>query len=159
MEDILIENFYEDFKNAQTPEEKEKLLGELIDTGIEISDGDLKELKLQIDDVRQLDAIENDAVISIEIEDGLYKLYSCIESISINDSSYSSGLTYYVKVDDPREFYKLTGIGETNAIIQNMINDIKPIYYIVIDDGIGTLKRKNIFPKDIEFSKYFTKLA
>jgi hypothetical protein len=53
----------------------------------------------------------------------------------------------------------MTGIGETNSIIQNMIDSIKPIYYIVIDEGIGTLKRKNIFPKNIDFSNYFTKFA
>jgi hypothetical protein len=33
MEDTLIETFYEDFNNAQTPEEKEKLLSEFITAG------------------------------------------------------------------------------------------------------------------------------
>jgi hypothetical protein len=100
-------------------------------------------------------SIEQDAIISLEIEDGKYSLYACVQSIE----DYKTGNTYYVKVDDPKEFYLSTGIGETNAIIRDMINSIKPTYFIVVDDGIGTLKRKNIFPKDIEFQNYFTKFA
>ena len=53
----------------------------------------------------------------------------------------------------------MTGIGETNSIIQNMIDSIKPIYYIVVDDGIGTLKRKNILSKNVDFSDYFIKFV
>ena len=64
-----------------------------------------------------------------------------------------------IKVDDPKEFYQMTGIGETNEIIKNMIDSMRPIYYIILDDGIGTLKRKNIFPNDVDFSDYFTKFA
>lgn len=155
MEDTLIETFYEDFNNAQTPEEKEKLLSEFISSGVEISDDDIKELKYQIEDIRQSDAIIDDAIISIDIEDGKYSLFTCIKELD----DYKSGCNYYVKSDDPKEFYKMSGIGETNPIIQNMIDSIKPIYYIIVDDGIGTLKRKNIFPKDANFSNYFIKFV
>lgn len=155
MEDTLIETFYEDFNNAQTPEEKEKLLSEFITSGVEISDDDIKELKYQIEDIRQSDAIIEDAIISIDIEDGKYSLFTCIKELC----DYQSGCNYYVKSDDPKEFYKMSGIGETNPIIQNMIDSIKPIYYIIVDDGIGTLKRKNIFSKDATFSNYFIKFV
>lgn len=155
MEDTLIETFYEDFNNAQTPEEKEKLLSEFITSGFEISDDDIKELKYQIEDIRQSDAIIEDAIISIDIEDGKYSLFTCIKELG----DYQSGCNYYVKSDDPKEFYKMSGIGETNPIIQNMIDSIKPIYYIIVDDGIGTLKRKNIFSKDATFSNYFIKFV
>ena len=53
----------------------------------------------------------------------------------------------------------MTGIGETNSTIQNMIDSIKPIYYIVVDDGIGTLKRKNIFSNNVDFSDYFIRFV
>ena len=155
MEDTLIETFYEDFNNAQTPEEKEKLLSEFITSGVEISDDDIKELKYQIEDIRQSDAIIDDAIISIDIEDGKYSLFTCIKELD----DYQSGCNYYVKSDDPKEFYKMSGIGETNPIIQNMIDSIKPIYYIIVDDGIGTLKRKNIFSKVATFSNYFIKFV
>jgi hypothetical protein len=155
MEDILIENFYEDFKNAQTKEDKETLLEDFIKSGVDISDEDIKELKDQINDIIISESIEEDAIISMEIEDGNYLLYTCVTSIG----DYKSGYNYYVKVDDPADFYKMTGIGETNTLIQNMLDSIKPIYYIILDDGIGTLKRKNIFPKSIVFSDYFTKFV
>ena len=101
------------------------------------------------------EANEENVKISLEIEDGKYTLFSCIKSID----SYKFGCNYYVKVDNPKDFYKMTGIGETNSIIQNMIDSIKPIYYIVVDDGIGTLKRKNILSKNVDFSDYFIKFV
>ena len=82
-------------------------------------------------------------------------MFSCVKSID----SYQSGHNYYVKVDDPKEFYLSTGIGETNSIIKDMINSIKPTYFIVVDDGIGTLKRKNIFSNNVEFSDYFIRFV
>jgi hypothetical protein len=149
-----IDNFYNDFKFANTVDEKIKLLESFI-SGNDISDDDLKELQLQINDVIEQNAIEEDLIISMEIEDGKYKLHTCVNEYF----TYKKGVNYYIKIDDPKEFYRNTGIGETNTLIKNMIDSIKPIYYIVVDDGIGTLKRKNILSKDIEFSKYFTKFA
>ncbi len=149
-----IEDIYEEFNFAQTVEDKTNILEKLISDNL-ISDEDMKEFKAQINDIIENDLIEQDTIISLEIEEGRYNLYSCVKDID----SYKSGCNYYVKVDDPREFYKMTGIGETNSIIQDMIDSIKPIYYIVVDDGIGTLKRKNIFDKDVEFSNYFTKFV
>ena len=58
MEDILIENFYEDFKNAQTKEDKETLLEDFIKSGVDISDEDIKELKEQINDIIISESIE-----------------------------------------------------------------------------------------------------
>lgn len=149
-----LDNFYSEFNFANTVDEKIKLLESFL-SGNDISDDDLKELQLQINDVIEQNAIEEDLIISMEIEDGKYQLYTCIENIG----DYKAVVNYYVKVDDPKEFYLSTGIGETNLLIQSMIDSIKPIYHIVVDDGIGTLKRKNIFSKDINFSNYFTKFA
>ena len=149
-----IENIYGEFNFAQTVEEKRKILQHLI-SEFQISDDEAHELQSQINDFIDNSKIEEDINLSQEIEDGKYQLYTCLKSIG----DYKSGSEYYVKVDDPKEFYLSTGIGETNTEIQNMINSIKPNYFIVIDDGIGTLRRKNIFPKDIDFSEYFTKFA
>jgi len=149
-----IEKFYNEFNFAQTAEEKQVLLDEFVSVS-EISDDEVKELKAQINDIIELEATANDLTISLEIEEGKYTLYSCVKSID----SYQSGCNYYIKVDDPKEFYQMTGIGETNEIIKNMIDSMRPIYYIILDDGIGTLKRKNIFPNDVDFSDYFTKFA
>ena len=130
-------------------DEKIKLLESFI-SGNDISDDDLKELQLQINDVIEQNAIEEDLIISMEIEDSKYKLHTCVNEYY----PYNKGVNYYIKIDDPKEFYQ-------NIIryLNNHSNSIKPIYYIVVDDGIGKLKRKNILPKDIEFSKHFTKFA
>lgn len=149
-----MEKFYKDFNFAQTAEEKRKIIEEL-DNEVQFSDEELKELYEQINDLVQNDATEQDTEISIEIEEGNYLLYSCIKDLDF----YKSGSNYYIKVDDPRDFYLSTGIGETNNLIQSMIDSIEPIYYIITDDGIGTLKRKNIFSNDVDFSDYFVKFA
>ena len=148
------DKFYSEFQFAQTPEEKRKLIEDLEDD-MQFSDEELKELYEQINDLIQNEATDEDVIISMEIEDGKYQLYTCFKDID----SYKSNSNYYVKVDDARELYLSTGIGETNPVIQSLIDTIKPIYYIVTDDGIGTLKRKNIFSKDFNFSDYFTKFA
>ena len=148
----VYDKFLSDFNFVSTIEEKQKLLDDFSKQN-DIDSDELIELKLQIQDLVETDAINEDTKISLEIEDGNFILYTCIKDID----SYKSGSNYYVKVDDPKEFYLSTGIGETNTVIQNIINSIKPIYYIVVDDGIGTLKRKNIFPNDVDFSEYFTK--
>jgi len=148
------DKFYSEFEFAQTTDEKAKLIESFISNN-EVSDEDIKELQMQINDVIENSKIQEDITISMEIEDGKYQLYTCIKTIDC----YKSLGNYYVKIDDPKEFYLSTGISETNSLIKDMIDSIKPIYYIVTDDGIGTLKRKNIFPKDIEFSNYFTKFA
>jgi hypothetical protein len=149
-----IENNFGEFNFAQTVEEKKTILEELISNN-QISEEDIKELQSQINDIIENEASEENVKISLEIEDGKFTLYSCIKSIDI----YQSGHNYYAKVDNPKDFYKMTGIGETNSIIQNMIDSIKPIYYIVVDDGIGTLKRKNIFSNNVEFSDYFIRFV
>ena len=148
------DKFYSEFEFAQTTDEKAKLIESFISNN-EVSDEDIKELQMQINDVIENSKIEEDITISMEIEDGKYQIYTCIKTIDC----YKSLGNYYVKIDDPKEFYLSTGISETNSLIKDMIDSIKPIYYIVTDDGIGTLKRKNISPKDIEFSNYFTKFA
>lgn len=143
-----------EFNLAQTPDEKRKMIQNL-NGEVEFTDEELKELYEQINDLVQNSALEEDQIISIEIEEGKYQLYTCIKSFD----DYKVFCNYYVKVDDPKDFYLSTGIGETNPQIQSMIESIKPIHYVVNDDGIGTLKRKNIFSKDLDFSDFFTKFA
>jgi hypothetical protein len=154
-----IEYFENEFNDCETLSDKKKFLENFLSSDIDFSDTDMRELIFEcnqkINDIVENEATELDSLINLEIEDGLYRLYTCKKSFD----SYKEFSNYYVKVDDPKEFYLSTGIGETNSIIQNMINSIKPIYYIIVDDGIGTLKRKNIFPNDLDFSEYFTKFV
>ena len=153
-----IEHFEKEFNDCDTILEKEDLLQNFIKTA-NLSDPDVEDLitecRMKINDIIETSAIEEDVTIDLEIQDGIYKLYTCEESFG----DYQSGSNYYVKSVDLADVYRKTGIGETNSQIQNMIDSIKPIYWIVTDDGLGTLKRKNIFPKELDFSKFFTKFA
>ena len=153
-----IEYFEKEFNDCDTILEKEDLLQNFIKTA-NLSDPDVDDLvtecRMKINDIIETSAIEEDVTIDLEIQDGIYKLYTCEESFG----DYQSGSNYYVKSVDLADVYRKTGIGETNPQIQNMIDSIKPIYWIVTDDGLGTLKRKNIFPKELDFSKFFTKFA
>ncbi len=153
-----IEYFETEFNDCDTISEKENLLQEFVKTA-NLSDPDIEEFvtecRMKINDIIESSAIEEDVTIDLEIQDGIYKLYNCEESFG----DYQSGSNYYVKSVDLADVYRKTGIGETNPQIQNMIDSIKPIYWIVTDDGLGTLKRKNIFPKELDFSKFFTKFA
>lgn len=152
---MKIEKFYNDFEFAQTADQKRILLDNLLKNNVEISDDEIKELQMQINDFIEISKIEEDLTISLEIEEGKYKLYTCIKDIE----GFKYGSNYYVKIDDPKDFYLSTGIAETNSLIKDMIDSIKPIYYIVTDDGIGTLKRKNIFSNSFDLKEYFTKFA
>ena len=153
-----IEYFEKEFNDCDTISEKENLLQEFIKT-TNLSDPDIEELvtecRMKINDIIESSAIEEDVTIDLEIQDGGYNLYTCDESFS----DYQAGSNYYIKSVDLADVYRKTGIVETNTEIQNMIDSIKPIYWIVTDDGLGTLKRKNIFPKELDFSKFFTKFA
>jgi hypothetical protein len=146
--------FYREFELAGTENQKRELLESfLVDN--DLNEEEITELLLQIDDMVENDLDSEDAIINIEIEEGQYSLFTCIESID----DYKSGSNYYVKIYDPREFYLGTGIGETDDRIMEMIQLIKPTYWIVTDGGIGTRKSKKIFSNELEFKKYFTKFA
>ncbi len=153
-----IEYFETEFNDCDTISEKENLLQNFIKTA-NLSDTDIEEFvtecRMKINDIIETSAIEEDVTIDLEIQDCIYNLYTCEESFG----DYQSGSNYYVKSVDLADVYRKTGIGETNTLIQDMIDSIKPIYWIVTDDGLGTLKRKNIFPKELDFSKFFTKFA
>jgi len=153
-----IEYFEKEFNDCDTLSEKENLLQEFIKT-TNLSDPDIEELviecRMKINDIIEASTIEEDMTIDLEIQDGVYSLYTCLESFG----DYKLGSNYYVKSVDLADVYRKTGIGETNQEIQDMIDSIKPIYWIITDDGVGTLKRKNIFPKELDFSKFFIKFA
>ena len=71
---------------------------------------------------------------------------------SINN--FVEGYSYYVKIDDVRSKYT-EALGGTPDAIKEYISNIKPLIWIISDDGIGTLKTKNVFLEN--FSDYFQK--
>ena len=100
-----IEDFQIEMQNAERPEEMTGVIDKLLDSDIDVSNPEIKELLLeyraQIEDYRKDMLVEDDRVINEWIELGKCELYICKKSIS----SYNEGERYYVKVNDDRSDY------------------------------------------------------
>ena len=152
------EKFKEDFEDAQTPDAKHEVLRTLLDSDIDVNEykEDIKEYRAQLQDLKNQMEVEEDASINFGIENGTFKLYKCIEDVN----QYKLGCNYYTKVDPIKTRYTTAIIGEEleseiPSQIQEYISRLKDLIWIVTDDGIGTLKKKNLVV-DFDFSKHFT---
>jgi hypothetical protein len=154
------EKFKEDFESAQTPEGKQEAIFALLDSNIDVKEykEDIQEYRAQLQDLKdQMDA-EEDASISAGIEDGTFELYECVEDVD----RYKAGSRYYAKIDPIKTRYaeKLAGgeefVKDLDIKIQEYISGLKDLIWIVTDEGIGTLKKKNL-AIGFEFSKHFAK--
>ena len=163
IEDYTIEQFKADFDDIESIEGKQEILNKLLDSDIDFSDSDIKEslieYKEKISDLKVIREVEEDFSINSKIESGDFELYTCIKSVVVNFCNYSEGSNYYVSIDDVKsKLVAIEGVEIPDAI-KDYVKNIKPLIWIVNDNGIGTLKRKNIFLKDFDFSEYFTKFV
>ena len=152
--EYTIEQFVEDFDDAQTPEAKQEVLLKLLDSDIDIVENKeiIKEYRSQIQDLREQLDIEADAVINIQIEQGFVELYTCNKGVN----EFVEGSRYYVHIDDYKsKLVAIEGIDIPQAI-KDYVSGIKPLIWIVTDNGIGTLKYKRLVT-DFEFSEHFNK--
>ena len=153
MTKYTIEQFIEDFEDAQTPDAKQSLFQKLIKSDIDLVDNKelLIECKDQIADLREQLDIEADAVINIQIEQGFVELYTCNKSVN----EFVEGCRYYVQIDDVRSKYTESFEGDVPQPIKDYFNGIKHLIWIVNDNGIGTLKYKRLVT-DFDFSEHFS---
>jgi len=158
-EEYTYEKFKEDFEDAQTPEAKQEALITLLDSDIDVKEykEDIQEYRAQLQDLKdQIDGVI-DASINTGIENGTFELYTCTEDVD----QYKAGNNYYVKVDGIKKRYTETIAGgeafvkDLDPKIQEYIAGLKDLIWIVTDEGIGTLKKKNLVV-DFDFSKHFT---
>ena len=157
-EQYTYEKFKEDFEDAQTPEAKQEVIYALLDSDIDVKEykEDIQEYRAQLQDLKNQMEVEEDASIDAGIENGTFKLYTCIEDVN----QYKAECNYYVKVDPIRTRYTAALIGEGSeseipSRIQEYVAGLRDLIWIVTDDGIGTLKNKNLV-LDFDFSKHFT---
>lgn len=157
-----IEQFEIDFENA-TLEQKSKLLDRALDS-VDSSNGSAwKEIfikyKEDLKDIINQNNIEENYRCLKDIETGVAELYTCIDSIF----DFKQNHNYYVRIDDYASEMKgkwLSGLAEKSEKFKEMIDAIeklKPIICVYLDDGIGTLKRKIIFPDSDIFPNHFKK--
>jgi len=157
-EQYTYEKFKEDFEEAQTPEAKQEAIFTLLDSNIDVKEykEDIQEYRAQLQDLKNQMEVEEDASINTGIENGNFKLYTCIEDVD----QYKAGINYYVKVDPIKTRYTAALIGEGSeseipSQIQKYVGGLKDLIWIVTDEGIGTFKKKNLV-RDFDFSKHFT---
>jgi hypothetical protein len=158
-DEYTYEKFKEDFEDAQTPEVKQEALITLLDSDIDVKEykEDIQEYKAQLQDLKDQMEVEEDTSIDVGIENGTFKLYTCTEDVN----QYKAGSNYYVKVDEIKKRYTETIAGgevfvkDLDPKIQEYIAGLKDLILIVTDEGIGTLKKKNLVV-DFDFSKHFT---
>lgn len=148
-----LEQFESDFDVADSIDDKNKVLEKALDN-FDVFDPEVKETLLkfrnEIKDYQLEMKKEEDLSCNRDIESGSCELYKCIKSIN----NFVEGMTYYVKIDDVRGKYT-EALGETPDAIREYISNIKPLIWIISDNGIGTLKTKNVFLDN--FSDYFQK--
>lgn len=148
-----LEQFESDFDGADSIEDKNKVLEKALDN-FDVTDSEVRETFLkfrnEIKDYQLEMKKEEDLSCNKDIESGSCELYKCIKSID----NFIEGITYYVKIDDVRGKYT-EALGETPDAIKEYISNIKPLIWIISDNGIGTLKTKNVFLDN--FSDYFQK--
>ena len=148
-----LEQFESDFDDASSIEDKNKVLEKALDN-FDVFNPEVKETFLkfrnELEDYRLEMKKEADASCNMGIESGSFELYKCIKSID----NFVEGMTYYVKIDDVKSKY-MDALGEIPEAIKEYVSNIKPLIWIINDNGIGTLKMKNIFKEN--FSDYFKK--
>lgn len=168
-ESYTLDIFEKEFNEAQSEKAKQDALIRLLDSDIDFTIPENKEriveYRAQLQDYRQELQVETDYLINLELEmfPGKWQLYTCIKDVN----NCTTGNNYYVKIDDMAKEYQNDEIPEngfdTSAILA-YISNIKPIIWIVTDNGIGTLKSKTLFndiysDEDVyeKFYEHFTK--
>lgn len=161
-ESYTLDTFEKEFNEAQSEKEKQDVFNKLLDSNIDFTDPENKErmieYRAQLQDYRQELQIEDDCLINLELEmfPGKWQLYTCIKDV--NATPISEGKNYYVKIDDLAKQYQ-DAEGEIPEAIAEYVSKIKPLIWIVTDNGIGTLKSRDLFIEEIygKFDEHFTK--
>jgi hypothetical protein len=152
--EYTIEQFIEDFEMAQTPDAKQAVFQKLTESDIDLVDNKelLIEYKAQIQDLKEQINIEEDIKINDLIENGSMELWTCTKSVN----EFVEGSRYYVQIDDVKSKYTESFEGDIPEALVDYINGIKPLIWIVTDNGIGSLKYK-VLVTDFDFSEHFNK--
>jgi len=149
-----IEQFQIDFELATTDEKSELLIKAL--DNLDINDPDVKEIlsqyKSELKDIQMV--IDENDFCDKAIQDGKFEVYKCIHPVE----KFEMDGSYYVMIDDVAKVYE-ANITAENPIIKEYISKIKPLIYIIVDNGIGTPKRRSVFPRsEFNFDNHFVKL-
>ena len=155
--EYTIEQFEIDFESAPNPEAKSEVLYKALDK-LNVEDPNVKEVlgqyKNELKDLREQMITDENKFCEDAIREGKFEVYECVKSLE----PFEKGGSYYVMIDDVAKVYEAS-ITADNPIIKEYIKKIKPLAYIIVDNGIGTPKRRSVFPKnEYDFNEYFVKI-
>ncbi len=158
-----IEDFQIEMQSVETPQEMTGVIDKLLDSDIDVTNSEIKEMILeyrsQIEDYRKDMMVEEDKKCSDWIESGKCELYLCKKGIHW----FKSGNRYHVRVDDTKSQY-LENIKDIIDRLQpeviEKLTSMKPLIWVISDNGIGTLKSSHVFTTQNGeiFEDYFEKL-
>lgn len=158
-----LEDFQMEMENCNNPDEMNEVITKLLDSDIDFNNKDIKEsileYRAQIEDYRKDMMIEEDKKCSDWIESGKCEVYLCKKDVQW----FKSGNRYQVRVDDTKSQY-LENIKDVmdrlHPELIEKLNSMKPLIWVISDNGIGTLKSSHVFTtRDGEvFDDYFEKV-
>lgn len=159
-ESYTLDTFEQEFNEAQSEKEKQKVFNKLLDSDIDFTKPENKERMVeyyaQLEDYKEELKIQDGYLINIELEmfPGKWQLYTCIKDVNV----CTTGNNYYVKIDDIAKEYQ-DAEGEVPEIIAEYVSKIKPLIWVITDNGVSTLKSKNLFIEDFygKFDEHFIK--
>jgi len=153
-ENYTIDQFESDFEDAPNLESKHTILKKALDI-FNVSDPDVKETLLKhkqdLIDLKSELAKEEDSKCNSDIDNGLVELYTCIKKIG----ECEVGSRYYIKVDDIVASLDAKWSEVATDEIKEFISKMNPNIWVYMDNGIGTLKYREILRGDL--TDYFTK--
>ena len=159
-----IEQFESEYNNCYSVEAKRDVLEKALDN-LDVTDSEVSEiLKSYKDDFKDLYdemKIEEDQRCNYDIESGIAELYVCIKEFTDKvGREFKEGSNYYIKVDDVKSIYVPKGTeDEIPDFIKDYVAGIRPIAYIYLDNGIGTLKFKHRLLTEENFGEVFQKVS
>jgi hypothetical protein len=117
--------------------------------------------KNELKDIRDQMVIDENTFCEKAIQEGKFEVYKCVhpvEQFEMDGSYYVMKLSLQTSsFDDVAKVYEAS-ITADNPIIKEYISTIKPLVYIIVDNGIGTPKRRSVFPKnEFNFDDHFVK--
>ena len=159
--EYTIEQFEIDFDNSYSLETKREVLEKALDT-FDVSDSDIKETLLKykeaLKDLQTEMKIEEDLKCKSDIENGVAELYTCIKDYDGLGLTLNPGSNYYINYDDVKNKYvPKESEDDIPDFIKEYVSNIKPLIYVYLDNGIGTLKFRSIIRLEDDFENYFIK--
>lgn len=134
------------FQESETLKERQEIVKEMMGLGLPEFDEDISEFsEIVNDEILEIKNQENLRILN-DIDEGKYGLYRCV----VPTGPFRKSEEYRVRIDDMKSELMESWKDNMTEVIEKYINSIVSVVWIVVDDGLGTLKRKIRFDGNLE---------